>query len=448
MSLAHGSSPASHRTPASATRAVATSDSADGRWGLSVWCVVAAFGTYFCMYGFRKPFTVPSYDDLSYWGASYKTLLVSAQVLGYMLAKFLGIKFVSEASPRIRAAGILALIMAAELALLAFAVIPRPWNLVFLFWNGVPLGMVYGLVLGFLEGRRQTEALVAGLCASFILADGAVKTVGAYVLDAGCPVAWMPVASGALFLTPLFVFVWMLSQIPAPTTADREARSDRAPMSRADRSTFFWRYAPGLTALIVAFLLITVLRSLRADFATEIWSGLGVDGKPSVFTWSELLVAIGVLVSSGLFAALRDNRAAFRWSLNLSAGSLLLLALTLVAHQSVGLPPLVFMVLVGLGLYVPYVAVHTTILERLIALTRDRANLGFLMYLADAWGYLGYVAVMFARGFVQPGESFLDFFLVVSWGVALGGFAALVFCRLYFESARQAPAQAEALASS
>jgi hypothetical protein len=53
-----------------------------------------------------------------------------------------------------------------------------------------------------------------------------------------------------------------------------------------------------------------------------------------------------------------------------------------------------FMVLVGLGLYLPYVAVHTTVFERLLAMTRDRGNVGFLLYVADSFGYLGYVAVM------------------------------------------------------
>jgi hypothetical protein len=30
---------------------------AGGGWVFSAWCLVAAFGTYFCMYAFRKPFT-------------------------------------------------------------------------------------------------------------------------------------------------------------------------------------------------------------------------------------------------------------------------------------------------------------------------------------------------------------------------------------------------------
>ena len=47
-----------------------------------------------------------------------------------------------------------------------FGLTPPPYNLVWLFCNGVPLGMVFGLVLGFLEGRRQSEAHGAAALAS------------------------------------------------------------------------------------------------------------------------------------------------------------------------------------------------------------------------------------------------------------------------------------------
>src|SRR5262249_7513720 len=94
---------------------------ADGR-GLSLpaWCVVAAFGTYFCMYAFRKPFTAASYPDVIVWGMGYKTVLITAQVLGYTLSKFLGIKVVAEVQPHRRVALLLGLIAAAEAALLLF----------------------------------------------------------------------------------------------------------------------------------------------------------------------------------------------------------------------------------------------------------------------------------------------------------------------------------------
>jgi hypothetical protein len=175
------------------------STSAGRSLSLSAWCVTAAFGTYFCMYGFRKPFTAAAYGEVLVWGIGYKAVLVTAQVLGYSLSKVLGIKVVAEVEPGRRAALILGLIAAAETALLLFGLTPPPFNVVCLFCNGLPLGMVFGLVLRFLEGRRQTEALAAGLCGSFILADGVTKSAGASLLQAGISEYWMPAVTGLLF---------------------------------------------------------------------------------------------------------------------------------------------------------------------------------------------------------------------------------------------------------
>src|SRR5215813_5691193 len=95
---------------------------ASDRWGLSLsaWSVVAAFGTYFCMYAFRKPFTAAGYTDVVVGGVGYKTVLVTAQVLGYTLSKFLGIRVVAEVQPQRRAMLLLGLIAAAEAALFLF----------------------------------------------------------------------------------------------------------------------------------------------------------------------------------------------------------------------------------------------------------------------------------------------------------------------------------------
>ncbi len=130
-------------------------------WLFSTYAIVAAFGTYFCMYAFRKPFTAATFDgvlDVPFLPAvDYKIFLIISQVVGYCLSKFIGIKVVSEMSPGKRAMAIVGVITAAEVALLLFAITPRPYNAIFMFLNGIPLGMVWGLVFGFLEGRRISE---------------------------------------------------------------------------------------------------------------------------------------------------------------------------------------------------------------------------------------------------------------------------------------------------
>jgi hypothetical protein len=384
------------------------------------------------MYAFRKPFTAATFTDAALGGIGYKTVLVTAQVLGYTLSKFLGIKVISELPPRRRAALLLGLTAGGEVALLLFGLTPAPFNFVWLFLNGVPLGMVFGLVLGFLEGRLHTEALAAGLCTSFIMADGVTKSVGAYLLIAGINEYWMPFVAGLLFVPPLLLFVWMLTRIPIPSHKDIEARGERTPMNAEERWGFLRRYGAGLILLVSVFVLITVLRSVRADFAPEIWAGLGEIVRPNVFAWSETTVAAGVLVLNGSAVLLRDNRLAFFAALALAAGGAALVALALAGLQAGSLSPFAFMVLHGLGLYLPYIAVHTTLFERLIAMTRDRGNIGYLMYLADSFGYLGYVVVMLAGNILGPADNFLPFFLTLSWAIAVACIVLLVPCWRYF----------------
>lgn len=410
-------------------------------WLQALWCMVAAFGTYACMYGFRKPFTAGSYDP-AVFGVGFKTLLVTSQVLGYTLSKFIGIKVIAEMVPAQRAWTLLGLIAVAEVALVGFALMPPPYSAVFLFLNGLPLGMVFGLVLGFLEGRRLTEAFVAGLCASFILADGFTKSMGATLLAAGVSERWMPAVCGLLFALPLMGFVAMLQQIPRPSAEDEAARSARLPMDAGVRRQFFRKYAPGLLLITLAYLLITILRSLRADFAPELWRSLGTTGQPAVFTRSELWVALGVVVINGLACRIRDNRTAFLGSLALSGLGLLVLAGALAAFQWGRLPGFAFMVTVGLGLYIPYVAVHATVFERLIALTRERGNIGYLMYVADAAGYLGYVAVMLGRRVWSGEGDFLTFFTRISWVSAWVGLVALILAAAFFARRATVPNQA------
>lgn len=384
----------------------------------------AAFGTYFAMYAFRKPFTAAGYAGEPWLGIDEKTLLVTAQVLGYTVSKFVGIAVIARMTRERRALALLVLIATAELALLGFAVTPSPWRAAFLFLNGLPLGMVFGLVLGFLEGRRHTELMAAGLCTSFILADGATKSVGAWLLSLGVGEAWMPAAAGALFLLPLIGCVALLARTPPPSAADVACRSARVPMQRGERRAFFTRHAPGLVLLVTGYLLITVLRSLRGDFAPELLRQLGDAVAPGVFASSESLVAVGVLLCTAATVLVRDNRRAFAIAITVAVAGFVCCAGALLLHGGSHVDGFTFMVALGLGLYVPYVIVHTTVFERLVAMTRDRGNIGYLMYLADSFGYLGYVAVMLGRSTLAnaaAGGQLLDFFTTTAWIVTLGG---------------------------
>lgn len=398
---------------------------------IAAWAIVAAFGCYFCMYGFRKPFTAAGYQSTTLWGIDYKTILVTAQILGYTISKFVGIKIIAEMQPHRRGNAILWLIGLAWIALILFGLLPRPWNSICLFLNGLPLGMVFGLVLGFLEGRRLTEALAAALCASFILADGVTKTVGSWLLFRGVTEEWMPATAGAIYLFPLIGFVLMLKRIPPPEAADVAARMQRSAMGRAARWSMLSRYGLGLVLLATAYLLITIVRSIRADFQPEIWESLGGITDSGVFTRTELWVTLGVTLVNGGSILIRNNRIAFRVAILTCVLGFALILSAIWGIQTEWISGFNFMVLMGLGLYFPYVAFHTTIFERLLAMTRDVGNIGFLMYVVDATGYLGYVGVMISRTFIGIEGDIFQLLISISLLTAVTGSGCLVGAYVY-----------------
>ena len=85
--------------------------------------------------------------------------------------------------------------------------------------------------------------------------------------------------------------------------------------------------------------------------------------------------------------------------------------------------------------YLPYVAFHTTVFERLVAASERPANMGFLLYVADSLGYLGYGVVLVARRTVDQSRELLPYFLQLLFLTAALSIVAVLFALLYFHRA-------------
>lgn len=241
-------------------------------WLFALYGGLASFAVYFAMFGYRKPFTAAAYAQPAGWPFEFdfKIALVIAQVAGYATAKFIGVKVISEMQAGRRAMTILTLIFGAEMSLLLFGTVPTVIGPMAMYLNGLCLGMIWGLVFGFLEGRRLTEVLSAMLCASFILSSGVAKSVGKTLLLANIDERWMPFVSGLIFAPLMLVAVLALAQLPPPTPADEAERVKRAPMNAKDRAALFAAHAPALILLIAVYMILTALRDFRDNFSAEI----------------------------------------------------------------------------------------------------------------------------------------------------------------------------------
>lgn len=420
----------------------------------SIFAIVAAFCTYFCMYAFRKPFSAGIYGDIDpVFGVDYKIVLIITQVIGYTLSKFIGIKVVAEIKPAQRVIGIILLIGIAEIALLLFGVVPAPYNFIFLFFNGLPLGMIWGLVFSFLEGRRFTEVLGVGLASSFIVSSGVVKAVGLHTINSwGVSELWMPFITGLIFFVPLLIFVWMLGHLPPPSEEDVKMRTERVPMNREDRIRYFQTFAVGLSMLVVVHMLLTAYRDFRDNFAINILSALEyVDSATGEVTnygaqaenlaISEIPIAFAVLVALGFLMAIRNNRTAFNVVHLIVFIGVSLAGLSTIGFQMGIINPYMWFILVGLGLYLGYVPFQCILFERMIALFKEKANAGFLIYIADATGYLGSVLVLLYKNFGAAELSWLDFFVQASYVLSVAGCALMLLSFFYFQRKSRAVEQ-------
>lgn len=396
---------------------------------------LAGFCAYFSMYAFRKPFAAATFGAVEGWTfvLDYKIALVLAQVAGYAISKMIGVKLISEIAPARRGLAILGLIGFSWLALVLFAILPAPWNVAALFLNGLPLGLIWGLVFGYMEGRRVSEVLGAILCASFILSSGVVKSVGKWLLvvEHVSPF-WMPAATGVLFMPLLAVSVWALTQLPPPNAADEAARVRRQPMDGAQRRAFFATYAPGLVLLVLAYVLLTAFRDFRDNFAAEIWAAMGFGQASDVFTASELPVAVITLGVMAAVILVRDNLRALLVMHGVIVAGFVLLGVSTLAFQAHLLSPLVWMILTGAGLYMAYTPFNAMLFDRMIAFSGRIGTAGFLIYVADASGYLGSVALLVWRNFAMVQLDWLGFFIASAYATSVVGAVCTILAGLYF----------------
>lgn len=403
-------------------------------WALSLYAALTSFGVYFCMYAFRKPFTAAGFDGISFLHIDYKVWLVTAQVIGYMLSKFYGIRFISAMKGEKRAGTIVLLISFAWLSLLLFAITPAPYNIIFLFLNGFPLGMVWGLVFGFLEGRRATEFMGAVLSISFIFSSGVVKTVGKTILiDWHVSEFWMPFVTGALFFLPMILFTWLLNHIPPPGEKDIALRSVRPAMTKEERKAFLATFLPGIVIIVFTYVLLTILRDFRDNFANELYTELGYGNDPGIFTKTEIPVSLIVLLCMSLLILIKNNFRAFLINHYIVMGGYALALISTLLFISHNIDPIIWMTSIGTGLYLSYVPFNALYFERMIATYRIRSNVGFIMYISDAFGYLGSVLILFAKEFFGVQLSWTSFFTNAVIIISVIGIVGTAIAAIYFK---------------
>lgn len=378
---------------------------------VALYAAIITFLTYATVYGFRKGFTVCTFDGISYAGIGYKTWLVISQVLGYACSKFYGIRYIAELKKIGRGKIILSLTAISWLALLLFALVSPPYNIVFMFINGFPLGMIWGIIFSYVEGRKATDFIGAALAVSFIFSSGLVKSVAEFLrIHFQLNEFWVPFATGLAFAMPLLLFVYLLEKIPPPSEEDINLRSHRVPMTKENRKEFIRLFLPGIVAAVSVYVFSTLFRDIRDNFIADMWKEMGYVNQPGLFTKTETPTTIIILALVGSMILVRNNFRALVYAHYFILCGFLITGISTLLFVQHSLSPLWWMTLVGLGLYMTYIPFNCFFFERLIATFRYPGNVGFLIYVADSFGYLGSLAVLITKEMLHLNLQWTSFY--------------------------------------
>lgn len=399
----------------------------------ALYAATVAFLTYASVYAYRKPFTVATFEGVSFWGVKYQVLLIISQGLGYMFSKFYGIKFIAELKRVGRWKTSAILVGTAWLSLLVFGMVPAPWGMLCMFVNGFMLGFMWGIVFSYIEGRKTTDFIGAVMAVSFIFAGGFTRSIALWLRDSWLvPEQWLAFTTGLVFVVPLLFFMYLLERIPAPDPEDIAERTVRLPMTKEQRIKFLRLFGAGTIAIIITYVFLTIMRDVRDNFMANLWNELGYGQKPAIFTKTETITSIVILVMISLLVGIRKNMRAFRLAHVMVLTGFLLAGISSALFLAGTMGGALWMQLVGLGLYMGYIPFNCIFFERLIASFKIAGNVGFLIYLVDAYGYLGSMLVMLSKEIFQIKLIWSQFYPAGVVIFSVIGIAGTIYSLFYF----------------
>ena len=378
-------------------------------WLFVIWAGGTALVSYSLVYALRKPFTAAEFEGMQAFGMDYKIAVSIIQLIGYVCAKMLGIKFISELRPENRLRFIIGSAALSEASLLSFALMPVPANIFALFFNGLSLGCMWGVLFSFLEGRRTTDIL-----ASII---------------------------GAVAFPLLCLTGWMMTRLPKPDAADVAARSERVTLNGRQRWQLFRRFMPVLLLLFTANLLLTVQRDIKEDFIVCI---IDVSTVPSwAFAYLDGIATVVLLAMFAILSAVGSHLRVLCTLLGVSTAGMALLAFIGAYQTQLALPTTLWLFLQTLCIDIAYLSFQTIFFERFIACFKLHANVGFFIITIDFIGYLGTLGILLFKELGAPNIDWPLFYNEMSTWVGVACCIMFVCSVAYLVQAGRTRREAE-----
>jgi MFS family permease len=243
----------------------------------------------------------------------------------------------------------------------------------------------------------------------------------------------MPFVTGLIFMGPLLLFVYLLEKIPAPDEQDILHRTERIPMLKEKRRQFLREFLPGVIILVTLYILVTILREVRDGFMADMWRESGEAFEANVFAKTETIISLVILVLIALMVVVKNNFKAFMLAQGIMLAGFIIAGISTFLFLRHDMSMFNWITFIGLGLYMVYIPYNSILFERYIAAFRIAGTVGFLIYIADSFGYLGSVAVLLSKTLFKVELQWLEFYTVLAIIAAITGVIGTIISLFYFQ---------------
>ena len=244
-----------------------------------------------------------------------------------------------------------------------------------MFFNGLSLGCMWGVIFSFIEGRRTTDILASLLGISIVISSGVAKSIGLFVMNTlHVGEFWMPALIGAFAL-------------------------------------------PVLILLFVANLLLVILRDIKEDFLVKI---IDMSGHSSwLFAQIDSVVTLIILALFGMMVFVKSNIKVLVILLSMVVAGTATMSFVSLNYDTLQLSTVTWLFIQSLSLYIAYLCFQSIFFDRFIACFKIKGNVGFFIVTIDFIGYTGTVLVLMFKEFFNTDINWLDFYNQMSGYVGI-----------------------------
>ena len=301
--------------------------------------------------------------------------------------------------------------------------------------SSLTVGMVYGGMISYAEGRGNTEIVVAALNLCLVLAGGLARVVGTALVNTRMKVQYVPGAACLIGLVVGLFLLDVLAHMPPPSRKDQERRGVRRAMTSEERWTFLKKYALGIFLSLIAYSALTSIRSFRDYFALELYTELNGGQAPAASTYflADFPGSLAVCCCLAMLSGVKSNRQAAGFMMAFMILGVVILGCGTLLHSHGLIGGMSWQVMSGVGIYTSYLVMGTAFFERLLAASGSEGTIVFLQFISDGCGWLGTIAILFWKNLGTDRHADVSkIFTIMSTWPSIAIFLLLVVMSMYF----------------